>query len=81
MITWNNFHWFALSAIALWGSGAGVALFSKERSRWAILLTLLGILVLGCLLPGSGYTCSVLLCAPWVRPGCGIPFLWESPDC
>lgn len=52
MITWNNFHWFALSAIILWGSGAGVALFSKKRNRWAILLTLSGILVFGVFIAG-----------------------------
>lgn len=74
MITWNNFEWFALSAIILWGSGAGFALFSRERSRWAILLTLLGILVLQCLLQDSGSICNVLPCAPWVKPDCGIPF-------
>lgn len=45
MITWNNFDWFALLSIALWGSGAAFALFSKERNRWAILLTLMGTLV------------------------------------
>lgn len=74
MITWNNFDWFALLSIALWGSGAAFALFSKERNRWAILLTLMGTLVLRCLLPGSGSTCSVLPYAPWVKPDCGILF-------
>ena len=72
MITWNNFDWFALLSIALWGSGAVFALFSKERNRWAILR---------CLLPDSGSTCSVLPYAPWVKPDCGILFLWEYPVC
>ena len=40
MITWDNFYLFALPAIVLWGAGAVFALFSKERSRWAIGLTL-----------------------------------------
>ena len=44
MITWDNFYLFALPAIVLWGAGAVFALFSKGRSRWAIGLTLSGIL-------------------------------------
>ena len=52
IITWNNFEWFAISAIVLWLSGALFALFSKERSRWAILLTLLGITVFAVFIAG-----------------------------
>ena len=52
MITWNNFDWFALLSIALWGSGAAFALFSKERNRWAILLTLMGTLVFAVFIAG-----------------------------
>ena len=52
MITWNNFDWFALLSIALWGSGAVFALFSKERNRWAILLTLMGTLVFAVFIAG-----------------------------
>ena len=40
MITWDNFYLFTLPAIVLWGAGAVFALFSKERSRWAVGLTL-----------------------------------------
>lgn len=52
MITWNNFDWFALLSIALWGSGAVFALFSKERNRWAILLTLMGTLIFAVFIAG-----------------------------
>lgn len=52
IITWNNFEWFAISAIILWLGGALFALFSKERSRWAILLTLLGIAVFAVFIAG-----------------------------
>ena len=52
IITWNNFEWFAISAIVLWLGGALFALFSKERSRWAILLTLLGITVFAVFIAG-----------------------------
>ena len=52
MITWSNFDWFALLSIALWGSGAAFALFSKERNRWAILLTLMGTLVFAVFIAG-----------------------------
>jgi hypothetical protein len=52
MITWDNFYLFALPAIVLWGAGAVFALFSKERSRWAIGLTLSGILVFAAFITG-----------------------------
>lgn len=52
IITWNNFEWFAISAIILWLGGALFALFSKGRSRWAILLTLLGIAVFAVFIAG-----------------------------
>lgn len=52
MITWDNFYLFALPAIVLWGAGAVFALFSKERSRWAIGLTLSGILVFAAFIIG-----------------------------
>ena len=52
MITWNNFDWFALLSISLCGSGAVFALFSKERNRWAILLTLMGTLVFAVFIAG-----------------------------
>ena len=73
MFTWDNFDWFALVSIVLWAAGAGGALFSKERRRWAILLTGVGTLVSRHSLRGSGSTCSVRRCAPWERPGCGTP--------
>lgn len=50
------------------------ALFSKERNRWAILLTLMGTLVFAVFIADSGSTCSVLPYAPWVKPDCGILF-------
>lgn len=81
MITWNNFHWFALSAIVLWSSGAGVALFSRERNRWAILLTLLGILVFGAFIAGFW----IYLQRPPLRTmgetRLWYSFLWAYPDC
>lgn len=52
MFTWDNFEWFALVSIVLWAAGAGVALFSKERRRWAILLTALGMLVFATFIAG-----------------------------
>ena len=52
MITWDNFYLFALPAIVLWGAGAVFALFSKGRSRWAIGLTLSGILVFAAFITG-----------------------------
>lgn len=52
MFTWDNFDWFALVSIVLWAAGAGVALFSKERRRWAILLTALGMLVFATFIAG-----------------------------
>ena len=53
MITWDNFYLFALPAIVLWGEpGVVFALFSKERSRWAIGLTLSGILVFAAFITG-----------------------------
>lgn len=73
MFTWDNFDWFALVSIVLWAAGAGVALFSKKRRRWAILLTGVGTLVFATFMRGSGSTCSVRRCAPWERPGCGTP--------
>lgn len=74
MITWNNFEWFALSAIILWGGGAGFALFSKERSRWAILLTLLGILVFAVFIAGFWIYLQRPPLRTMVKPDCGIPF-------
>ena len=47
MITWDNFHWFAMVAALLWIVGAGVALVSGKRSRWAIILSVAGTLVFG----------------------------------
>ena len=52
MFTWYNFDWFALVSIVLWAAGAGVALFSRERRRWAILLTGLGTLVFATFIAG-----------------------------
>lgn len=52
MFTWDNFDWFALVSIVLWAAGAGVALFSKERRRWAILLTSVGTLVFATFIAG-----------------------------
>ena len=63
MITWDNFYLFALPAIVLWGAGAVFALFSKERSRWAIGLTLSGILVFAAFITGFG------ACACKCKPG------------
>ena len=37
MITWDNFHRFAMVAALLWIVGAGAALVSGKRSRWAII--------------------------------------------
>ena len=53
MFTWDNFEWFALVSIVLWAAGAGVALFSRERRRWAILLTALGMLVFATFIIGT----------------------------
>lgn len=52
MITWDNFLWFAIAAVALWTSGAGFALASKERSRPAVLLSMLGTLVFAVFIGG-----------------------------
>ena len=52
MITWDNFHWFAIAAVALWASGAGFALVSKERSLLAVVLSLLGTLVFAVFIGG-----------------------------
>ena len=52
MCTWYNFEWFALVSIVLWAAGAGVALFARERRRWAILLTGLGTLVFAVFIAG-----------------------------
>ncbi len=52
MFTWDNFEWFALVSIVLWAAGAGLALFSRERRRWAILLTALGMLVFATFIAG-----------------------------
>lgn len=52
MCTWYNFEWFALVSIVLWAAGAGVALFARERRRWAILLTGLGTLVFAVFIVG-----------------------------
>lgn len=50
MITWNEFLYFSLVAVALWASGA---LFAwKEKRRAAILLTLAGIAVFAVFIAG-----------------------------
>ena len=52
MITWNNFHLFAIVSIVLWLIGATFALRSSKRSRAAIGLTSAGVLVLGVFIVG-----------------------------
>lgn len=52
MITWDNFHWFAMVAALLWIVGAGAALVSGKRSRWAIILSVAGTLVFGTFIVG-----------------------------
>lgn len=42
MITWDNFLWFAIVAVVLWTLGAGFSLASTDRSRPAIVLSMLG---------------------------------------
>lgn len=44
-ISWDNFYIFASIAIVLWTCGACLALFSKEKSKSSILLTVAGTLV------------------------------------
>ena len=57
MITWDNFHCFAIAAIVLWLCGAGMALFSQGRStRWAVMLSASGTLVFGLFIIGFWFS-------------------------
>ena len=81
MITWDNFYLFATVSVCLWLIGAISALRSSGQSKIAIVLTVAGITCLGYSLPGYGYLCNALLFVLWVKPVCGIPFLWGLPGC
>ena len=81
MITWDNFIWFVIPAAACWLAGALVSLRTDSRSKAALWLTLCGTLVSRVLLPVCGFPCSVLRCAPWVRPVCGILSSWVFREC
>ena len=72
MITWNNFHLFAIVSIVLWLIGATFALRSSKRSRAAIGLTSAGVLVLGVFIVG------LWMFLQWVKLAYGIPSSWES---
>ena len=52
MITWDNFLWFAIVAVVLWTLGAGFSLASTDRSRPAIVLSMLGTLVFAVFIGG-----------------------------
>lgn len=73
MFTWDNFDWFALVSIVLWAAGAGVALFSRKRRRWAILLTGVGTLVFATFIAGFWLYMQRPPLRTMGRPGCGTP--------
>ncbi|MBR2302140.1 MAG: cytochrome c biogenesis protein CcsA [Bacteroidaceae bacterium] len=45
MVTWNNFIYFALPTVLMAFAGAVCAIRSQQRSRWAIILTIISIAI------------------------------------
>lgn len=81
MITWDNFPWFAIVAVILWTLGSGFALVSRERSRMAVALSMLGTLVFGAFIAGFWMSLQRPPLRTMGETRLWYSFLWEYRAC